>query len=87
MKEAWIIDAVRTPRGVGKAEGAIADVHPQRLLSQLLIALAERTGLDPNDIDDVISGVNTQAGKQGLNLARMAVLDALSRNIPGGGNA
>ena len=84
MKEAWIIDAVRTPRGVGKAEGAIADVHPQRLLSQLLIALAERTGLDPNDIDDVISGVNTQAGKQGLNLARMAVLDAgFPETVPG----
>ena len=84
MNEAWIIDAVRTPRGVGKAEGAIADVHPQRLLSQLLIALAERTGLDPNDIDDVISGVNTQAGKQGLNLARMAVLDAgFPETVPG----
>lgn len=84
MTEAWIIDAVRTPRGVGKAGGAITDVHPQRLFSTLLRALAERTGIDPPDIDDVIAGVNTQQGKQGLNLARMAVLDAgFPQTIPG----
>jgi acetyl-CoA C-acetyltransferase len=76
VNEAWIIDAVRTPRGLGKPEGAIAAVHPQHLFSQLLIALGERTGLDPADVEDVIAGVNTQQGKQGLNLARMAVLDA-----------
>ncbi|MFW2829196.1 acetyl-CoA C-acetyltransferase [Sphingomonas sp. ID0503] len=84
MNEVWIIDAVRSPRGLGKAEGAIAGVHPQRLLSQLLIALADRTGLDPKDIDDVVTGVNTQQGKQGLNLGRMAVLDAgFPATVPG----
>ena len=84
MAEVWIIDSVRTPRGVGKAEGAIASVHPQRLFSQLLVALAERTGLDPVDVDDVIAGVNTQQGKQGLNLARMALLDAgYPATVPG----
>ncbi len=84
MAEVWIIDSVRTPRGAGKAEGAIASVHPQRLFSQLLVALAERTGLDPVDVDDVIAGVNTQQGKQGLNLARMALLDAgYPATVPG----
>lgn len=84
MSEAWIIDAVRTPRGAGKPEGALASVHPQRLFSNLLRALIERTGATPADIDDVIAGVNTQQGKQGLNLARMAVLDAgLPATIPG----
>lgn len=84
MNEAWIIDAVRSPRGLGKPEGAIASLHPQRLFAQLLLALVERTGLDPADIEDVIAGVNTQQGKQGLNLARMAVLDAgLPINVPG----
>jgi acetyl-CoA C-acetyltransferase len=84
MGEVWVIDAVRTPRGLGKAEGALASVHPQRLFAQLLTALIERTGLDPRDIDDVIAGVNTQQGKQGLNLARMAALDAgLPATVPG----
>lgn len=76
MNDTWIIDAVRTPRGIGKLEGALAGVHPQRLFSMLLRALAERTGVERGDIDDVIVGVNTQQGRQGLNLARMAVLDA-----------
>jgi acetyl-CoA C-acetyltransferase len=84
MPDALIVDAVRTPRGLGKAEGGLASVHPQRLLSQLLVALAERTGLDPSDVDDLITGVNTQQGKQGLNLARMAVLDAgFPATVPG----
>ena len=76
MVEALIVDAVRTPRGLGKPEGGLASLHPQHLLSQLLRALVERTGIDPAAIDDVIAGVNTQQGKQGLNLARMAALDA-----------
>jgi acetyl-CoA C-acetyltransferase len=84
VSEVWIIDAVRSPRGLGKAEGAIAGVHPQRLLSQLLKALVGRTGIDPKHIDDVITGVNTQQGKQGLNLGRMAVLDAgFPDTVPG----
>jgi acetyl-CoA C-acetyltransferase len=75
--EAWIIDAARTPRGIGKVgKGALAGIHPQRLLSTVLKALAERNALDTRDVDDVIAGCNTQAGKQGLNIARMAALDA-----------
>ena len=76
MNEVWIIDAVRTPRGLGKPGGALSEAHPQRLFSTVLRALGERTGIEVADIDDVIAGVNTQQGKQGLNLARMAVLDA-----------
>ena len=84
MNEAWIIDAVRSPRGLGKPEGALASLHPQRLFAQMLLALVERTGLDPADIEDVIAGVNTQQGKQGLDLARMAALDAgLPITVPG----
>jgi len=83
--EAWIIDAVRTPRGIGKAgAGALADIHPQRLFSTLLVALRDRQAFTVTDIDDVIAGVNTQQGKQGLNLARMAVLDAgFDHRVPG----
>ncbi|PTR12561.1 MULTISPECIES: acetyl-CoA C-acetyltransferase [unclassified Novosphingobium] len=84
MSEVWIIDAVRSPRGLGKPEGALASLHPQHLFAQMLTALVERTGLDPKDVEDVIAGVNTQQGKQGLDLARMAVLDAgLPENVPG----
>jgi acetyl-CoA C-acetyltransferase len=84
VAEAWIIDAVRTPRGVGKAGGGLAEIHPQRLFSQLLHALTSRNRVNAADLDDVIAGVNTQQGKQGLNLARMAVLDAgFPATVPG----
>ncbi|GFE82044.1 acetyl-CoA acetyltransferase [Steroidobacter agaridevorans] len=75
--EAWIIDAARTPRGIGKPDkGALAGIHPQRLLSTVLKALATRNSVHTVDIDDVVIGCNTQFGKQGLDLARMAALDA-----------
>ena len=77
MAEAWIIDVARTPRGIGKiGKGALASVHPQRILSSVLRALAERNSLDTRDIDDVIAGCGTQFGKQGACIARMAALDA-----------
>lgn len=77
MSEAWIIDTARTPRGVGKAgKGGLSDIHPQRILSTILKALAERNHLDTADIDDVIAGCGTQFGKQGACIARMAALDA-----------
>ncbi len=77
MSEAWIIDAARTPRGVGKfGKGALSDVHPQRILSTVLKALAERNSLNTAELDDVIAGCGTQFGKQGSCIARMAALDA-----------
>ncbi|MGE0742572.1 MAG: acetyl-CoA C-acetyltransferase [Hyphomonadaceae bacterium] len=77
MPEALIIDAVRTPRGVGKVgKGALADIHPQQLSATVLKALAERNSLKTAEVDDVIWGTSTQRGKQGADLARMALLDA-----------
>ena len=77
MPEALIIDAVRTPRGIGKAgKGALAHLHPQRLAATVLKAIAERNTLDTADIDDVIWSTSTQKGKQGGDLGRMAALDA-----------
>jgi acetyl-CoA C-acetyltransferase len=77
MPEALIIDACRTPRGIGKVgKGALADFHPQHLAATVLKALARRNALDTADVDDIIWGTSTQRGKQGGDLGRMAALDA-----------
>ncbi len=77
MTEAWIIDTCRTPRGIGRVgKGALADMHPQHLGASVLGALAERTGIDTADVDDIIWGTSSQSGKQGRDLGRMAALDA-----------
>jgi acetyl-CoA C-acetyltransferase len=75
--EAYVLDAVRTPRGRGKAgKGALSGVHPQELLAQTLEALAGRTGIDRSEVDDVVVGCVSQVGEQGANVARNAVLAA-----------
>jgi acetyl-CoA C-acetyltransferase len=77
MPEALIIDACRTPRGIGKAgKGALSDMHPQHLGAAVLRALAERTGIDTADVDDIIWGCSSQRGAQSGDLGRMAALDA-----------
>ena len=77
MADAYIIDAARTPRGIGKAgKGSLSDFHPQRLMAQVLGALQERSDLNTQDVDDVIVGCSTQVGKQGSCIGRMSVLDA-----------
>ena len=77
MPEAWIIDAARTPRGVGKqGKGALWEIHPQKLLSTVLSALAERNSLATEEIDDVIISCSSQFKKQGACIGRMAALDA-----------
>jgi acetyl-CoA C-acetyltransferase len=77
MPEAFIIDAVRTPRGIGKVgKGALADHHPQHLGATVLAALAERNSLKTADVDDIIWGTSSQRGKQGGDMGRMAALDA-----------
>ena len=77
MTEAFILDAVRTPRGRGKAgKGALSGVHPQELLAQTLNHLAAKSGIDPREVDDVIAGCVSQAGEQGANITRNAVLAA-----------
>jgi acetyl-CoA C-acetyltransferase len=77
MSEAYIIDTCRTPRGIGKiGKGALADFHPQHLAATVLRALADRNQLDTAEVDDVIWGTSMQRGKQGNDMARMALLDA-----------
>ncbi|WP_026415951.1 thiolase family protein [Actinomadura oligospora] len=76
MRDAVIVEAVRTPIGKGKPGGALHEDHPVDLLARTLKALVERTGIDPSAVDDVIGGVVTQAGEQALNLTRNAVLAA-----------
>jgi acetyl-CoA acyltransferase len=69
-REAVIVDTIRTP--VGKRKGALAGWHPTDLLAHTLQALIERTGVDPERIDDVIGGNVTQVGEQGCNVTRNA---------------
>lgn len=77
MSEAFIIDSVRTPRGIGKVgKGALAHMHPQHLAATVLKALQERNGFDTRHVDDVIWGTSAQKGKQGGDMGRMAALDA-----------
>jgi acetyl-CoA C-acetyltransferase len=77
MPEAYIIDAVRTPRGIGKTgKGALAHLHPQQLAASVLKALRERNGFDTADVDDIIWSTSMQRGTQGGDLGRMAALDA-----------
>lgn len=77
MTDAWIIDACRTPRGIGKkGKGALADQHPQHLGATVLKAIAERNDLNTADVDDVIFGTSSQRGRQSGDLARMSALEA-----------
>jgi len=77
MSEALIIDAVRTPRGIGKpGKGALTSLHPQHLAATVLRALQQRNDLQTADIDDVIWGTSAQKGLQGGDMGRMAALDA-----------
>jgi len=74
LREAWIVDAVRTP--IGRYGGALASVRPDDLAAAVIRAIVERTGIDPADIEDVILGCANQAGEDNRNVARMASLVA-----------
>jgi acetyl-CoA C-acetyltransferase len=77
MGEAFIVDAVRTPRGIGKVgKGALAEIHPQQLAATVLKAIAKRNDLNTAEVDDIIWGTSTQRGKQAMDMGRMAALDA-----------
>ena len=77
MAEALIIDAVRTPRGIGKqGKGALAHLHPQHLGRTVLEALATRNSFDTADVDDVVWGTSAQVMEQSGDLGRMSALDA-----------
>jgi acetyl-CoA acyltransferase len=76
MTQAVIVDAVRSPVGRGRPNGALATVHPVELLAQVLAALVERNDLDPGLVEDVIIGCVSQAGEQATTPGRMAWLAA-----------
>ncbi len=77
MPEAYIIDAVRTPRGVGKpGKGALSHLHPQHLAATVLKAIKDRNHLDTATVDDIVWSTSSQKGKQGGDLGRMAALAA-----------
>ena len=77
MGDAYIIDAARTPRGIGKAgRGALSHFHSGRLLAKVFEAIGERNQLNTDQIDDVVVGCSSQVGNQGACVGRMAALDA-----------
>jgi acetyl-CoA acyltransferase len=83
VRPALLLDAVRSP--LGARGGALASVHPADLLAQLLGALAERTGIDVERVDDVVVGCAMPVGNQGFNVARSAVLGAgWPEHVPAG---
>jgi 3-oxoadipyl-CoA thiolase len=82
MKEAWIVDALRTP--IGRHGGALAPVRPDDLAAGVIAALLERNGAALDGVDDVILGCTNQAGEDNRNVARMALLRAgLPTSVPG----
>lgn len=84
MGDAFIIDAVRTPRGKGKAGGSLYPVKPLALLQTVLEGLSQRHHLETDKIDDALIGCVTPVGEQGGNIARTAVLaSGWSESVPG----
>lgn len=76
MKQAFIYDAIRTPRGKAKSDGGLTDLTPFELLKVLYDALEQRTHLDKNQVEDVVLGCVTQVGEQGGNIAKASLLFA-----------
>jgi 3-oxoadipyl-CoA thiolase len=72
LREAWIVEAVRTP--IGRYGGALASVRPDDLAAAVVRAVVDRSGIDPSLVEDVILGCANQAGEDNRNVARMAVL-------------
>ena len=84
MTDAFIYDAVRTPRGEGKPTGALNEVSPVRLAATALAAVRDRNGLDTSLVDDVVLGCSEPAGEQGAVIARSAALMAdYDQSVPG----
>ena len=84
MREAVIVEAVRTPVGRGKpGKGGLNPIHPVDLLAHSIRSVVERTGIDPERIDDVIAGCVDQVGEQAANIARWGALAAgLPESVP-----
>jgi acetyl-CoA C-acetyltransferase len=76
MAEAYIYDAVRTPRGKGRKDGKLHEITPIQLATQVLAAIRDRNQIDTADVDDVVLGCVAPVGEQGADIARIAVLNA-----------
>ncbi|MEO1472828.1 MAG: acetyl-CoA C-acyltransferase, partial [Pseudomonadota bacterium] len=74
MAEAYVYDAVRTPRGKGKASGSLHEITALSLATQSLQAIRDRNELDTANVDDVVLGCVAPVGEQGADIARVAVL-------------
>ncbi|MBM9502586.1 acetyl-CoA C-acetyltransferase [Leptospira sp. 201903071] len=84
MSNAYVIDAVRTPRGKGKKRGTLASIHPQELSAATLNAIQERNGIKPEIVEEVVMGCVSQVDDQAACIARYAVMAALWPNsVPG----
>ncbi|MEK7834157.1 MAG: acetyl-CoA C-acyltransferase, partial [Acidobacteriota bacterium] len=84
MTEAYIYDAVRTPRGRGRANGSLHEVRPIELATQVLKAIRDRNELDTAYLDDVVLGCVMPVGEQGSDIARVAALNAdYAESVPG----
>ncbi|MFN7939309.1 MAG: thiolase family protein [Bryobacteraceae bacterium] len=84
MRDVFLLEAVRTPIGRGKPDGALHGIHPVHLLALTLEALVERAGVDKAQVEDVIAGCVSPVGEQGLNVARLAALQAgFPVSVPG----
>ena len=83
LGEAYIVDALRTPMGRGKAGCSLSEIHPADLASIPLKELVNRNKIDPKAIEDVILGCVSPIGEQGLDIARIAALIALDESVPG----
>src|SRR5437868_13336884 len=84
MTDCYIYDAVRTPRGRGKKDGALHEVTALELATQTLQSIRGRSDLDTAELDDVILGCVDPVGEQGADIARAAVLKAgFAQNVPG----
>ena len=84
MTDAFILDAVRSPRGRGRPDGSLHSITPIQLAAQTLGALRDRTSLDTSRVDDVVFGCVTPVGEQGADIARVAALVAgYDESVPG----
>ncbi len=84
MTDAYIFDHVRSPRGKGRASGALHEITPVNLSAQVLAALRDRNELDTSRVDDVVFGCVSPVGDQGADIARVAVLSAgYDQKVPG----
>lgn len=84
MTEAYIYDAVRTPRGRGRANGSLHEIRPIELATQVLKAIRDRNELDTSYLDDVVFGCVMPVGEQGSDIARIAALNAdYAETVPG----